>query len=80
MAASDDTFLVRSKFAMAATGMVASSSARKKINRLPLDTRKNIPSNAESMSIKNYDMCPLLLSQFENNNEINQTPRFRIFF
>src|SRR5258705_11436897 len=62
IAASEDIFLSRSKLAMAATGMVASSSAKKNISKLPLEMRKNIPSNAESINIKNSGMCSDLLN------------------
>ena len=70
IAASEDLFLSRSKLAKAATGMVASSSAKKNISRFPLEIRKNIPSNAESISIKNSGMCSDFLNQSANNKEM----------
>src|SRR5688572_9106036 len=70
IAASEDLFLSRSKLAMAATGIVDSSNAKKNISRFPLEIRKNIPSNADNMSIKNSGICPLFLNQSANNKEI----------
>ena len=69
-AASEDNFFSRSKFDSAAIGIVASSSERKNMSRLPDDTRKNIPSKAESMRMKNSGKCRLLSSQSANNNDI----------
>src|SRR6266516_2427129 len=70
IAASEDIFLSRSKLANAATGIVASSRDKKKIRRLPLEIRKNMPNNAESMSIKNSDKCWLFFNQSAHNKEI----------
>ena len=80
IAASEDRFLSRSKLAIAATGIVASSSDKKNISRLPLEIIKNIPSRAESISIKNSGKCSDLFNQSENNKEIRYTPKFKIFF
>ena len=68
--ASEERLLSRSKLAMAATGIVASSKAKKNINRLPLEIKKNIPSCADNISIKNSGMCSDFLNQSANNKEM----------
>src|SRR5688572_6099264 len=80
IAPSDERFFSRSKLAMAATGILASSSDKKNISRLPLEIIKNIPSRAESISMKNSGRCGVFFNQSAHNNEIRYTPRFRIFF
>ena len=70
MAASEDCFLSRSKLAIAATGMVASSNDKKNMSRLPLEIRKNIPSRADNINIKNSGKCSVFFNQSANNNEI----------
>src|SRR5687767_897039 len=80
IAPSDERFLSRSKLAMAATGMLASSSDKKNISRLPLEIIKNMPSRADSISIKNSERCGVFFNQSAHSREIRYTPRFRIFF
>jgi hypothetical protein len=63
IAASDETFLLRSKFAMAAMGIVDSSSARKNISKLPLEIKRNKPNKADNINMKNSGRCSLFLSQ-----------------
>ena len=70
IAASDDIFFSRSKFAMAATGMVASSSDKKNIKKLPLDIKKFMPSKADSIKIKYSGKCSVFLNQSANNKEM----------
>ena len=70
MDASEDIFFCRSKFAIAATGIVESSRAKKNMSRLPLEIIKNMPSTDDNISIKNSGMFSLFFNQSENNNEI----------
>src|SRR5664279_492258 len=70
MDASEEILLSRSKLAIAATGIVDNSSDKKKRSRLPLEIIKNIPNNADSISIKNSGMCSLFFSQSANNRDI----------
>src|SRR5258706_8535752 len=78
--ASEDIFFSRSKLAIAATGRVESSSDKKNMSRLPLEIIKNIPSTADSISIKNSGICSLFFNQSANNNEIRYTPKLKILF
>ena len=80
MDASEDILFSRSKFAIAATGRVASSSDKKNMSRLPLEIIKNMPNSADSISIKNSGICSFLFSQSANNKDIRYTPRLKILF
>src|SRR5665647_2474569 len=70
MAASEEIFFSRSKLAIAARGMVASSNDKKNIKKLPLEIRKSKPSKADNINIKNSGKCWVFLNQPANNKEI----------